>query len=56
MKLSTFTKPLGTAATVVVFTPVVAVTLATAIVISPLVYYKARKLIKQLQEIHNEQA
>ena len=55
MKLSTFTKPLGTAATVVVFTPVIAVTLATAIVISPLVYYKARKLIKQLQEIHNEQ-
>ena len=49
MNLSTFTKPLSTAATVVVFTPVIAVTLATAIVISPLVYFKARKLIKQLQ-------
>ena len=51
MKLSTFTKPLATATTVVALTPLVAVTVATGIVLSPLIYIRYKRVLKELNAI-----
>ena len=51
MKLSTFTKPLATATTLVALTPLVAVTVATGIVLSPLIYVRYKAVMKELNAV-----
>ena len=51
MKLSTFTKPLATATTFVALTPLVAVAVATSIVLSPLIYVRYKRVIKELNAV-----
>ena len=51
MKLSTFTKPLATVTTAVALTPLVAVATVTAIVLSPLIYIRYKRVLKELNAV-----
>ena len=51
MKLSTFTKPLATATTFVALMPLVAVAVATSIVLSPLIYVRYKRVIRELNAV-----
>ena len=51
MKLSSFTKPLATATTLVALTPLIAVTVATTVVLSPIIYVRYKAVMKELNAV-----